>query len=174
MALLAAVVASAPAWAADMVLTCPAEKFLLAGNQTGEVTVTVTKDDPASMRLQGLLGEVTLPARIEEREGMVGASAYGTVKMTMPARAEVDACLEAERKKQPGAFEDGQNAYLALVCRGQASTTPEPVEVTLSVEVIVMEPPSAMATITRRYADEEGPAAENHGVEIIADCTLQP
>ena len=102
---------------------------------------------------------------------MLGARATGNATAPMPDKAAVDACLEQQKSKQPEAFEDGRNEFLEEGCKAEAKKT-EPVPVILNVELVVIERPDAMVTITRRYADEEGAAAEIHGMTMMGSCTI--
>jgi hypothetical protein len=168
-ALMLACALATPALAEEMIFTCPTEGQLMF-RDAGSKNIIIAVDGDA-MKLDGPFGTASLSAQVEEREGMIGIRAAGDATVPMPDKAAVDACIDQQKSKQPEAFEDGRNEYLELGCKSEAKVT-EPVPVRMNVELVVIEKPEAMLTMTRRYAEEEGTAAELHGVDMIGSCKM--
>lgn len=159
-------------------LTCQEEQIGQDGQSAGkaEYTVVIERGSSATLTLGGPYGNVRLPAMVEEKENQLGARASGPAKMRMPLKSDIDACLAQKRSTNPQAFEgDEMNAFLVRGCQLSAGITPEPVPVTLSVTVTIIEKPDAQVFTQRRYAGDDEKAAQLYGVDSfpMPQCKVQ-
>lgn len=158
--------AAAAQAAAPIVLSCT--EPLPLSEVVVQHAVTLTEGAAASLAIEGPIGPIGLPARIERPEGtgMLLVNAEGPALTPMPDKADVDACLAAHRKSSPDLFAGGEiNDSLAMGCRLKARPTAAPVPVHMKVTMIMF---SAAAVdqffVERAYAGDDEAATRLYGV----------
>jgi hypothetical protein len=107
-------------------------------------------DDEGTLSLHGPYGEVSLPASRQERDGMFGIRASGAIKMPMPDKAALEACVTAKAQGET----DTDIIYVHInSCAQSLAPAPTPADVKAMVEIAVIEPPDAQVFITREFTE---------------------
>ena len=158
----------APASAGTYTFTCHGK----GAAPSGPITLVFDGQERGALTVSGAFGAWTLPALKMEREGEVdgktvkamGIRANGPARAQMPDKGAFDACIAA--KKDPN---EPDPILEIMSCTSQTPDGPAPVSIDAAVEIAIIDPPNAMVTITRTFA-EKSPATG----DVIALQTVPP
>lgn len=141
-----------PAWSATLAFACE----LSDGGKASAMTITYEGEASGTVKIGGVLGELSLPATMEitqiEVEGakveQTGVRAFGTAQVLMPDKAALEACIAG--KRQPGETDD---ILGLLACRTTVEAAPA--DATVSLELAFQgEAADPFVYVTRTYLDE--------------------
>ena len=145
-----------------------------SGATAAEHRIAIAEGDSATLTFEGPWGTIVLRARINRLQDAsmpdaIAVNAFGEASLRMPVKADVDACMAEARTRNPEYFEgDEINDFIAIGCRNKAALTPEPVPVTISVEVAIFDPPEvASFFVERAYAGDDENARRLYGVASL-------
>jgi hypothetical protein len=167
-ALLVATLAAGPAWAQSLVLKCEER----GESATAPMSMVYEGAASGTLKVTGSFGEMTLPARREDREGITGIRAFGNATVLMPDPSALDACIAARRAGGTAPDPD-VDALSVFACSEKLPNGPTPVAVTATVEIALIEPPVAQVFLRRSYVEKSGVTGEIITLESVPppSCT---
>jgi hypothetical protein len=175
-ALLVATLAAGPAWAQSLVLKCEER----VGGATTPMTLIYEGGASGTLKVTGSLGEMTLPATREEREGDVDGTtmtatnirAFGAANVLMPDRAALDACIVSRREAGAAADPD-LDALSLLACSEKLPNGPTPVAIKATVNISLIEPLMTIVEMKRTYVEASSVMGEPITLEPVPppSCT---
>jgi hypothetical protein len=164
-----------PALAETLTVACDADQRFNAPEMTlvyeGEAEGTLTVTAP--------FGEMSLPARREEREWtdekgvaatVTGILGSGRVKMQMPDKAAVESCVKG--KLPPDQLADSDMVFVTVMgCVAEVAPGAEPVEVDAYASIALL--PEAYVEFKRTFAEPTELAVGKIELQAFPDCTIK-
>ena len=142
----------------------PAMSLVYEGGETG------------TLKVASSLGEMSLPASRQEREGenegvkytATGILASGPAKLLMPDRAAMEACIAGKASGDQASDIDMVTMFTDA-CRREVPLGTAQVPIQAKIEIAMIEAPGAYVYVTLTYDDKSNVPGEH-----IAIATLPP